>query len=201
MATQIKKTVTGPMTAIEDGPAGVLIQFPDEASASLKLSDLKPEVVQRLAIHGLSQKLGDSYAGAAKVEGETPLAFAKRRVAEVIQQLLNGEWRVTTEGGPRVTELAKGLARATGKTVEEAVQALADKQAELDNEEKKKADNPWKQWSAELRAQPAVDEAIKAIRLEEAQAAAAKKPAEAAKPTIDLGGMFSASSKPGKPKK
>lgn len=168
MATQIKKYVFGPLTGQPDAEPAVTIRFPDDTEETLKLSEAKGmtsefvtqlvesvPVAVRSIIHGWSQKVGDSYAGAAKAEagGETPLAFAKRRVAEVMTQIRNGEWRVTTEGGPRVTELAKGLARATGNTVEEAVQALADKQAELDNEEKKKADNPWKQWSAELRAQ------------------------------------------------
>lgn len=185
MSAQIKKSVSGPMTADADAAAGVAILFPDNAKASLMLSDLDEATITRLAVHGLSQKLGDSYAGAAK--DENPLGFAKRRVSEVIEQLKAGEWRVTTESGPQVTLLAKALARATGQTVEAAVQVLSDQQAKLDNEETKKADNPWKQWRAELQAQPAIKKAMADIKLEEAQAAAQK---EVGEQETDLGSLF-----------
>lgn len=188
MSKTFSKSVSGPLTATPDGEAAVAITFPDDSVLGLALSKLSAAVVTRLAIHGLSQKLGDSYASASSQEN--PLAFAKERVKSVIEQLLAGEWRVTAEGGPRVTLLARALARATGQTVDAAVEVLANKQAELDNEGKKLADNPWKQFQKQLRGQPAIAAAIAAIELEDAQAAAAAAPKADAQ-SVDLGKLFS----------
>lgn len=182
------KSVSGPLTTAVDDAPGVVIKFPDESLLSLVLEKLSESVVTRLAVHGLSQKLGDSFAGAASEEN--PLTYAKERVAAVIKQLTDGEWRVTGAGGPRVTLLARALARATGQTLEAAIEVLTEKEAELDNEETKKADNPWKQWQANLRSQPAVKKATSDIKLEDATKAAAAAP-DAKTQQADLGALFS----------
>lgn len=185
--SKFSKKVFGPLTGnVEDG-AAVAITFPDESILALGLEKLSEAVVTRLAVHGLSQKLGDSFAGAASEDN--PLTYAKERVAAVIEQLLAGDWRVTGVGGPRVTLLARALARATGQTVEAAVEVLTDKEAELDNGETKKADNPWKQWQASLRGQPAVKAATSEIKLEDAKKAAATAPSADAQ-EADLGELF-----------
>ena len=50
------------------------------------LSKVSPDNVIRLALHGASQKIGDSYAG-AKDSGEDPVAYAKAAIADTIKQL------------------------------------------------------------------------------------------------------------------
>ena len=70
-------------------------------------------------MHGFSQKIGDSYAGAAKAEGMTPLEFAKRAVKDTISQLYANEWRAPSVAGLKVSDLAVALSRLLGKTIEE----------------------------------------------------------------------------------
>ncbi len=189
MSTQTKKTVYGPMTPNatneKDEPIGpaVAIAFPDETVAGIALADLPADVVIRLAVHGLSQKLGDSYASAKSQEN--PLGWAKNRVAEVIAQLKEGDWRVVTEGGPRITMLAKGLARATGQTLERCVEVITEKEDSLD-------EDGFKAWQKALRAQPAIKKASADIRSEEAAAAAVKANASEATQESDLGQLFAA---------
>lgn len=172
MSKAISKTTFGPLTVNAEDSAGVSIEIPGRDAIRVNIADLPEDVVTRLAVHGLSQKLGDSYAGAGKEE--QPLVYAAKRVSEVAAQLVAGDWRVTGEGGPRETLLAKALARATGQALETCIEVLAGKQAELDNEEKLKKDNPWKQFQSALRGDPGIKEAINAIKLEEAEAAAKK---------------------------
>jgi hypothetical protein len=52
---------------------------------SFDLSKVNEETLLRLALHGASQKIGDSYAG-AKDSGEDPIAYADAAVRETIQQ-------------------------------------------------------------------------------------------------------------------
>jgi hypothetical protein len=78
-------------------------------------------IAGRLALHGASQKVGDSYAGAAtqsKELGISALEYAKQAVRETIAQLYAGTWRVNAGGGPRVNELAVAIARATGEPLD-----------------------------------------------------------------------------------
>lgn len=146
-------------------PTGLItFTFDDKMEETFDLSKVNDETKLRLMIHGASQKVGDSYAGAAKAEN--PLDFAKESVKETIAQLYAGDWRAAGAGvgGPRTTDLATALARVTGKTVEQAaayIDTLAD--------EEKKA----------LKAKGKVAAALAAITAERA-AERAKKLAEQA---------------------
>jgi hypothetical protein len=104
----------------------VSIVFDDQTTSSLSLKDLTPAMVIRLALHGLSQKRGDSYAG-AKDEAD-PVAFAKAAVADVDANLIAGDWRATSTGtgGSRISDFAKALAAATGQSIEDVVASLED---------------------------------------------------------------------------
>lgn len=107
----------------------VTIEFGDESTLALALGQLQPSIVEQLALHGLGQKLVDSYSGAKKAveEGEatSKLAYAKEQVARVIEQLVAGEWSARREaGGPRVTLLAQAVARALGIEIASAVETL-----------------------------------------------------------------------------
>lgn len=166
--SQIKKEVFGPLTANDSAEPGVSIVFPNGKTAAVILNELPPAIITRLAVHGLSQKLGDSYASAGKAEN--PLGFAIGRVEDVMTQLMAGDWRVTGgEAGPRVTLLARALARATGNSVEDAVAVIQDKADSLD-------EDAYKAWTKALNAQAAIKKAKAEIKLEDAQAAAAKAP-------------------------
>ncbi len=139
--------------------------FDDGSTQTFDLTKCSAEIQKRLALHGASQKGGDSYAGAA---GESdPLAYAKASVADVIAQLYAGEWRATSAGPRGPSDLALAVSRALGQTVEEASAMLE----ELDDEGKKA-----------LRGKPKVKAQLAAIRAQKAVAAAerAAKAAEAA---------------------
>jgi hypothetical protein len=199
MATQVKKVVAGPLTGLAEAMPGVAFVGPEGVVlGSLTLDALGmteaairalPGIVQRLIVHAISQKVGDSYAGAG--DAESPLAFAKQAIAETIKQLIDGDWRVTQPGGIRVSLLARALARATGQTVE-AAQGAIDVHSQLDDEGK--PSEAGKAFLKNLRAQPAIKAATAAIKLEDAAAAEAKLKAQAAAggDSSGLAGLFTA---------
>ena len=150
-----------------DAEAGTInFSFESGDDIQFDMSKLSPEIIAKLAIHGASQKLGDSYAGAKKAcEGSEidPADYARGQVNGVIEQLIAGDWTVRTgAGGPAVTDLAKALAEATGNNEDEWAERLADATAD----EKK-----------ELRKHPAVKAAMDRYRAERAAAKAAQSAA------------------------
>lgn len=154
------------IVAGENGaPTGVIaFKFEDGTEQTIDVNSLSEEVKFRLMVHGASQKIGDSYAG-AKSEPK-PVEFAKTSVMETIKQLVDGLWRVTSPGGPRVTDLATAYAQVMGETLEAAVELVGTL-----NEEEVKA----------LRAKPRIKAALLSIAATRAaeKAAAAVKAAEA----------------------
>ena len=99
------------------------IVFSDGASAEVSLDSLPANIVRQLALHGLSQKLGDSYAS---VKGDVPLA--KQKFEAVLSQLQSGEWakaREAGEGGSKVGELAQAIARFKNAPIEKANAVVA----------------------------------------------------------------------------
>lgn len=133
------------------------IAFGNGTVVSVSLDDIPEELHVDLALHGLSQKLGDSYAG-AKGDYE----FAIKNVTQVVEQLKSGEWRASRGSGeskPRVGELAAAVARVKGISVDEALKVIDA----LDDESKKAVRN-----HAQIKL------AISQIRVEKAQEAAAK---------------------------
>lgn len=182
MAVQIKKQVSGPFTA-GDGPQGapgVAFTSGEESIAAITLADLPADIVTRLAVHGLSQKIGDSYAGAASAE--RPFAYAVEAIKETIAQLVKGEWRVAAVGGgPRATLLARAIARATGAALDSIMATIAGKEEEL-------SEDDYKAFLKALRADPAVKQATAAIKLEDAAAEAER--AKGATGESQLGALF-----------
>lgn len=185
-----KKEVFGPLTANTDHEPAVQFKLPNTVNAAgetvdgekylLLLSELSPEIVTRLAVHGLSQKVGDSFAGAA--DEPDPVAYAIARIKDTWEQLKRGEWRVTGTGGPRATLLGRALARVSGHTIEEAMAVLQDKEDSLSEEE-------FKAFLKALRADPSIKQAQADIKLEDAQKA--KERASGASGTkADLGALF-----------
>lgn len=122
------------------------------------LNKIPPEIQQRLAMHGLSQKLGDSYAGVDASE-----AFEK--ASAVLEDLTAGNWSTrVAASGPRTTQLAEALAEVTGKSVEEA----AAKLEEMDDDQKK-----------DLRKHPHIKAALATIKAKAAAEAAERASKEA----------------------
>jgi len=132
------------ITAIESGE-----------SVTVDLNELSNEMQLKLALHGLSQKVGDSYAGC-----EVDEIIAK--ATGVINDLKNGDWssRVAGSGAPRTTLLAEAVVRATGQTME----VVLGKIAEMDDDAKKNLRNhdQIKQATAAIKAERAVAAAEKA---------------------------------------
>lgn len=102
--------------------AGVSFTFSNGTLIEALLSDMSPDMVTNLALHGLSQKIGDSYAGTKDVEDS--IAFA----SAMLKRLQEGEWKVAREGGggaQRTSMIVEALAAATGKTRDEALEVVA----------------------------------------------------------------------------
>lgn len=113
----------------------VAFKFSDGSEIAVNLGELSQDTLKQLALHGVSAKLGDNYAGAAEVEeeGGDPIAWAKEQVRQTWENLKQGLWTVRGEGGVRVTVLALAIAAVYGITPEEA----AEKLSEMDDEKKK----------------------------------------------------------------
>ena len=84
------------------------------------LDDLKPEIVTRLALHGLSQKLGDSAASFSKEENFHGAFGAMQGTAD---NLLHGVWAAKGSGG--TSDLAQAIAELQDVEIEEAEAAIA----------------------------------------------------------------------------
>jgi hypothetical protein len=190
MAKAITKVLSGPMTSNAEGPPAVRFVGPEgNVFGELNLialpgmtEKLLVQVVKacpmfvRLALHGASQKGGDSYAGAA--EAENPMAWARDAIKATIDQILAGDWRVVGVGGPRVTLLARALARVTGRTPEQA-QSVIDVKAERDDDGK--PSEAGAAWLKAIRGRSDIKKATADIKAEDAAKAkeAAGKLAEA----------------------
>lgn len=101
---------------------GVEFGFTNGENLVLNLSDLSPEMVTQLALHGISQKVGDAYSG---VKGNVEEAISLARA--IIDRLKTGEFNAKREGGSasgRVTDLARALSEVAGKEISECVAKL-----------------------------------------------------------------------------
>ena len=85
---------------------------------TLSLADVGPACTAAATFHGLSQKIGDAYAGADSVEQAIESAQA------VIERLGVDDWvKARESAGPRVTILADAIKvclEANGETVDDA---------------------------------------------------------------------------------
>lgn len=135
----------------------VSFKFGNGTTLTIDLADVPDETVQDLALHGTSQKIGDSYASAG---GD--YAFAIASAEKVIENLLAGVWgsvRASGDGKKSSGELATALAALQGKDVAEVAASL-----ETATDEQKKT----------LRSHPAVKAKIAELRAAKAAEALAK---------------------------
>lgn len=108
------------------------------------------ETRKQLMLHGISQKVGDSFAG---VKGN--FAEGVQNAEEVIAQLLNGVWKADRDGDakPRLAELAEAIARIKSVPLEAATKAV---EAGTDDQRKDwRANAKVKATIAQIRAEKA----------------------------------------------
>ena len=82
--------------AINEPGDTLTFSWGDGKSTVVKISDVPKEMYGRLAMHGLSQKLGDAYSGAETADE------ARESMAVTLATLKSGQWRVESESGPRI---------------------------------------------------------------------------------------------------
>lgn len=158
--------------AVKDGK--LVFTFSDKGDPIVFDINKAPKVQVELALHGASQKIGDSYAGAG---GD--FAAARKTAQAVIDNLYAGDWKAARAAGePRLTLIVSALALATGQSEESCV-AVVEKAMETD--EKNGNTDLMKQ----LRNHPDVKVARTTI-----QSARAKKQQAAAKDVGNLKDLF-----------
>ncbi len=105
---------------------GLAITFSSGDVLEAALAQLPDDIVGRLALHGLKQKLNDSHAGIASA------AEAFKIATGVLGRLVAGDWKVVREGGSKITALAEAVSRVTGRDVAECISVVN----ELDKDSK-----------------------------------------------------------------
>jgi hypothetical protein len=147
-----------------DPEAGsVTFKFEDGTEAVFDSARVSDDIRAQLMLHGASQKIGDSYAGAGDDGIADPLGYAKDRVRDTIERLYAGDWRTATVGTGGI--LAEAMAKVSGKTRDECSAILA----EMSDDEKKDLRKKKKIAAALARIKLARD-AARADRLEKAAA-------------------------------
>jgi hypothetical protein len=164
------RTSIATKTVLED-MTGVTIGFKEGEPLTVLLKELGKDIVKHLALHGLSQKLGDSYSG------EKDIKVARTKAQNVAERLLAGDWRAVREGGGggRITDLAQALARITGQEIEAATKVI---------------ENMDKDGKSELRAHPQIKVAMAEIAAERAKAALAEAKKSGDETALDPQALF-----------
>lgn len=110
------------MKTTRDLDAGTVTFEPvegDGAGFTANINDLSSAIQTRLAIHGLTQVLADTYAGTTE-----PAAMVKA-IGARYATLQAGEWSTRSGGGVgRVTLLLTALVNVTGKSIEDVTAFL-----------------------------------------------------------------------------
>lgn len=108
---------------IEPETGRAIIDFGNAGKLEARVTELPEEIRATLVLHGLAQKLGDSYAGISDP------ARARAAAESVLARLKAGEWRARHGDGsasvsPTVIELARAVARVKGISEEEALEKV-----------------------------------------------------------------------------
>lgn len=137
-------------------PRTVQYVFGNGTRLELSLADVPEEMVEQLAIHGLSQKGGDAASGFSKTRD---FVGAYGAVQDVLTNLRNGLW--SSRAGSSTSDLVQAIARVLKIELEEA-QAKVDK---ADDEQ-----------LAVIRKNPHVVKMVRDIQAERAKEAAKTAP-------------------------
>ena len=135
----------------------ITFEWADDTTTLVDLDAFTPELIARAAIHGLSQKLGDSYSGAAG-----NILNAKAMFDDTLASLIAGDWNRAGGGFSTGGIWVEALAQAADATIEEAL----EKWNAMDDAER-----------AAIRKLPAVKLAKAEIELARAKAKAEDAPA------------------------
>lgn len=122
----------------------------------LSLDDIPAEMVERLALHGLSQKGGDSTSSMSK---DRDFSGAYAAIQQVLDNLRNGVW--SNRAGSSTSDLVIAIARILKVEEEEA---------------QKKVDQATEEQLTAIRKNPQIKEAVAKIQAERAKEAAKAAP-------------------------
>lgn len=114
-----EKSKVKKQTYVRDGQPGVAFYF---SNGEMRTCDVPSDLLAKAAAHGLSQKIGDSFAGVDSVE-DCILAFD-----EMGERLAKGEWNAEREVGAAASGasiLARAIAEFSGKSIEQVKEKLA----------------------------------------------------------------------------
>jgi hypothetical protein len=104
----------------DDGSLKVRLDF---INGEVRVVTLAPTLVEKYALHGAEQKLGDETAG------ETDVDDMVLAIDQLVGRLDKGEWTVSREAGGMsgTSILVKALVEYNGRSVESVKQFLSDK--------------------------------------------------------------------------
>lgn len=139
----------------EIGETSITFTWADESTTTVNLSDIPEAIQARAILHGLSQKLGDSYSGAKEVEA------AQAAFNDTLEALKAGDWNRKGGGFASGGIWVEAAAKATG----EEFGAVLEKWNAMDDETK-----------ASIKKHPDVKLAKAQIEVERAQAKAKDAP-------------------------
>lgn len=152
--------------AVDTSAGTVTFNFAHGETLVVKASDVPESIRDHALLHGLSQKIGDSYAGADTAEE----AYAA--AVETFNTIKGGEWAAAREGvGTGGADLIKAFAEATGKTEDECREVLI----KATDEQKKK-----------IKKHPAVAAVLDRIQSEKLLARSKARAAAADESDFDL---------------
>ena len=109
---------------------GLTFAWADETSTFIKWDDIPEAMKLRAFQHGMSQKLGDSYASS-----EGSVSTAKAKFDDVLKGIMEGDWN--RKGGTTGGVWVEAFAKAAGESIEDAMVAW-DKLSDDERKEVKK---------------------------------------------------------------
>jgi len=98
------------------GDGFVRFEFADGEVLQCDADKIRGDIVTRLMLHGISQKVGDAYAGAESI------TEARLMAESVWRNLTSGLWAVKATRGGKIVE---ALHRVTGRSIEECLEKWA----------------------------------------------------------------------------
>jgi len=99
---------------------GIDFRLGNGAKVVFEVAKVAPEILQQAALHGFSQKIGDSIAGLSK---ELRFKEAEAVMAEVVASLYAGTWNAKRESEP--SDLCEALAILKKLNVEDVREAVS----------------------------------------------------------------------------
>lgn len=105
---------------VREDSSGVDFAFSTGDVLQVNITELPESIVTKLILHGISQKVGDSYAGAETAED------AQKAATEMIDRLYEGDWKTVRSTGASKTKtvLVDALMRALEKSFEDVTELL-----------------------------------------------------------------------------